>query len=149
MIRALAAGAIALVALAQPAEAKGFIALTTRDGGRLIAWYRANLDLKVVRTIRPQNANLTITILDGPLATVEILARPDARPADPQPERRIGVFKTGFEVDDLTPWIARWRAAGLQFVAGPFDEEQPPQRSVILADPDGNMIHIIAPLPGR
>lgn len=146
---AFAAAALASIALIQPAEAKGFIALTTRDAGKLIAWYRTNLDLRIVRTIRPDNANLTITILDGPLATVEIIARSDARPADPQPERRVGLFKTGFMVDDLTPWIARWRAAGLTFAAGPFDDDQPPMRSVILADPDGNLIHITAPLPNR
>jgi catechol 2,3-dioxygenase-like lactoylglutathione lyase family enzyme len=146
---ALIAGIVASAALVQPVEAKGFIALTTRDAGRLIAWYRANLDLKVVRTIRPQGANLTIAILDGPLATVEIIARSDARPADPQPERRVGIFKAGFTVDDLTPWIARWRAAGLVFAAGPFDDDQPPLRSVILADPDGNLIHIAAPLQQR
>jgi catechol 2,3-dioxygenase-like lactoylglutathione lyase family enzyme len=147
--RALIAGIVASAAQVQPAQAKGFLALTTRDAGRLIAWYKTHFDLKLIRTVRPPNANLTIAILDGPVATVEILARSDARPADPQPERRVGFFKAGFQVDKLDPWVARWRAAGLIFAAGPFDDDQPPLRSVILSDPDGNLVHITAPLPSR
>ena len=149
MIRLALAGALAAIALVQPAEAKGFLSLTTRDAGRMIAWYRTNFDLRVMRTVRPDGMNLTVTILDGPLATVEILARPDARPADPQPQSRIGFFKAGFAVDDLDPWLARWQAAGVVFANPPFDDDQPPLREVILADPDGNRIQIIAPIPGR
>jgi catechol-2,3-dioxygenase len=147
--RALIAAAVAAIAFVQPAEAKGFLALTTRDGGKLIAWYRTTFDLRPVRTIRPDGQNLTITILDGPLATVEILSRPDARPPEQQPQSRIGIFKAGFMVDDLAPWLARWQGSGVTIVAGPFDDDQPPMRAVILADPDGNLIHITAPLPVR
>jgi catechol 2,3-dioxygenase-like lactoylglutathione lyase family enzyme len=147
--RALIAAAVACVAFAQPVEAKGFISITTRDGGRLIAWYSRNFDLRPVRTIRPDGQNLTLTILDGPLATIEILSRPDARPADGQPQSRIGIFEGGFMVEDLAPWLTRWQNSGVTIAAGPFVDDQPPMRSVILADPDGNLIHITAPLPVR
>ena len=146
MIRMLLAGALAAVALVQPAQAKGYLAFATRNPGPMIAWYRSTFDLRIIRTIRPDNANLTVTILDGPLATVEILARLDLVPSDGMPERHVGLFKAGFEVADLTPWIARWKAANVDIAAGPFDEAQPPQRSVILRDPDRNLIHIVAPL---
>ena len=143
MRRLAALGAVALAMLAQPAEAKGYVALTTRNAGPLIAWYRATFGLAPVRTVHPQGENLTLTVLDGPLATVEILSRPDAQPAGPA-SRRIGIFKTGFAVDDLAPWLTRWQAAHMMFAAGPFDDDATGQRSVILADPDGNLIHVTA-----
>ena len=127
MIRMFLAGALAMVARAQPAQAKGFLGLSTRNPGPMIAWYRNTFDLRIVRTIRPDGANLTVTILDGPLVTVEILARADLAPSDGMPERHVGIFKAGFEVDDLTPLLARWTATGVNIVAGPFDEMQPPQ----------------------
>lgn len=147
MIRLALAGALAAAALIQPAEAKGFLGLSTRNPGPMIAWYRNTFDLKVMRTVRPENANLTVTILDGPLVTVEILARPDLVPSDEMPERHVGIFKAGFEIDDLTPWLARWRSSSVDIAYGPFDELQPPQRSVILRDPDRNLIHLVQPLP--
>lgn len=147
MIRLVLAGALAAAALVQPAEAKGFLGLSTRNPGPMIAWYRNTFDLRIVRTIRPDNANLTVTILDGLLVTVEILARADLIPSDGAPERRVGIFKAGFEVTDLTPWLAKWRSTGVDIAYGPFDEAQPPQRSVILRDPDRNLIHLVQPLP--
>ena len=144
--RTLLLGALAAAALVQPAQAKGFIALSTRSAGPLIAWYKSAFDLTVAGTIRPDNANLTVTILDGPLLTVEILARGDMAPGQ-DATRHVGIFKSGFQVDDLAPWIARWKAAGVEFAAGPFDSDQPRQRAVILRDPDGNLVHIIQPLP--
>jgi hypothetical protein len=146
MIRLALAGALAAVSLVTPAQAKGFLGLATRNPGPMIAWYRSTFDLRIVRTVRPDGANLTVTILDGPLVTVEILARPDLVPSDGMPERHVGVFKAGFEIGDLTPWLARWRAANVDIAAGPFDEMQPPQRSVILRDPDRNLIHLVQPL---
>jgi catechol-2,3-dioxygenase len=139
-------GALAAAAFVQPADAKGFVALSTRNAGPLIAWYKSTFDLRPVQTIRPDNANLTVTILDGPLVTVEILARSDMAPVM-DATRHVGIFKAGFEVDDLTPWLARWRAAGVQIEAGPFDSDQPRQRAVILRDPDGNLIQIFQTLP--
>jgi len=144
--RLLALGAAAAALLVQPAEAKGNIAVTTRNAGPLVAWYRATFGLSPVRTIHPEGENLTVTMLDGALATVEILSRPDAQQAG-SAMRRIGIYKAGFMVDDLDPWIAKWRAANLMFAGGPFDDEMTGLRSVILADPDGNLIHVTAPLP--
>ncbi len=146
MIRTLLAGALAMVTLVQPAQAKGYLALSTRNPGPMIAWYRNTFDLRIVRTIRPESANLTVTILDGPLVTVELLARADLVPSDGMPERHVGIFKAGFEIADLTPWLARWRATNVDIAYGPFDEAQPPQRSVILRDPDRNLIHLVQPL---
>jgi len=146
MIRFAVAGALAMVAMAQPAEAKGYIALSTRNPGPMVAWYRNAFDLRIVRTVRPEGANLTVTILDGPLATVEIMARPDLIPADGMPERHVGIYKTGFAVDNLSPWLARWQSAGIDVVYGPADDTQPAQRSVILRDPDRNLIHLVQPL---
>ena len=49
--RTLLLGALAATALVQPAQAKGFIALSTRNAGPLIAWYKSTFDLTVAGTI--------------------------------------------------------------------------------------------------
>jgi catechol 2,3-dioxygenase-like lactoylglutathione lyase family enzyme len=143
-VRAALYAFAACAAFAQPADAKSFFAITTRDAAPLVAWYTSNFDLTVAHTGK-LGEDATLVLLDGPLATIEIIARRDLPTLPGQPWERTGIFKAGLFVDDLDPWLARWRAAGVTIDAGPFDTDKPPLRSVVLLDPDGNNIHVSAP----
>ena len=145
MRHALAALACLAALAATPVAAKGFASLTTRDGGRMVRWYAATFDLKPVSTVRPEDINATITVLQGEVGTVEILARADASPLGIPASQRVGIFKAGFEVDRLEPWLQRWASMDVTIVAGPNLDAQTGMRTVVIRDPDGNMIQLFAP----
>ena len=133
-----------------PASAKGFIAIVTHDAAPLVQFYRDAFDTKLVRTVRPKDRDVIVSILDGPLATIEIVERADAKIIEGRANTRVGFAKAGFQVDRIEPWLARWRAMGARIIIEPFDDPAPPMRSVVLIDPDGNALHIMAPLaPGK
>lgn len=48
--------------------------MRSTDAERTAAWYQARLDLTADPAIRPEGTNLTIIILRGSLAVVEVLA---------------------------------------------------------------------------
>ncbi len=147
MIRVItAAAAIAAATVSHPAEAKGLIAVVTRDAAPLAAWYAKAFDVAVVRSFRPAGRDIDVTILDGPHVTIEIQQSADAIQPAERANRRTGIAKVGFQVPAIEPLLARWKAMGATIIAGPFDDALPPMRSVVLLDPDGNSIHVMTPL---
>ncbi len=141
----LAAAVLACVVIAAPVSAKGFASVTTRDGGRMVRWYAATFDLKPVTTVRPTDMNATLTVLQGEIGTVEVLARADAAPLGMPASQRVGIFKAGFAVDSLDPWVARWANMDVTIIAGPSLDAATNLRIVVIRDPDGNLLQIVAP----
>ena len=151
MLRALCITcAISILLLPASGQAKGFFALVTRDSKPLIDWYAAALDTRLVRTVKPPGRGITVYVLDSPDVTIEIQERSDAVILSGRPNGRVGIMKAGFAVEQLEPWLVRWRAMNAKIIAGPFDDPAPATRSAVLLDPDGNSIHITSRLsPAR
>jgi catechol 2,3-dioxygenase-like lactoylglutathione lyase family enzyme len=146
MMRRAAAIIIAFAFATVPvaAEAKGFAAIVTKDAGRIADWYVRAFDLRIVRTIAKTADRPLMLILDGPPATLEIRELPSAAVPAEQANRRLGYFKSGFAIGDVDAMLPRWKAMGVTIVAGPFDDAQPPMRSIVLLDPDGNSVHVFS-----
>jgi catechol 2,3-dioxygenase-like lactoylglutathione lyase family enzyme len=136
--------ACAIGAAPTAADAKGFAAIVTKDAERLAGWYKQAFYLRIVRTIDRTAERPLMLILDGPAATLEIRELPAAAMPIERANQRIGYFKSGFAVADVDALLPRWKAMGATIVAGPFDDAQPPMRSVVLLDPDGNSVHVFS-----
>lgn len=135
-----AAVLLAWLLLAGAAQAQSFWAVRSPDAARTADWYRTHLDLTPDAPVQPEGSGLTIIILRGPLAVVEVIQDPAAAaPAG----RSTGLFKAGLVVTGLDAWLARWRAAGVTVVAGPFDD--PAGRMAVIRDGDGVTLQVLEP----
>jgi Glyoxalase/Bleomycin resistance protein/Dioxygenase superfamily len=144
-LRAVAAAAL-FFALTTDVSAKGFVALVSRDPEPLLKWYAEALDTQLVRSVKPDGRDFMVYVLDGPNLTVEIQYKLDAIQHPERANRRQGIMKAGFSVAALEPWLTRWADMKATIIAGRFDDQVPPMRSVVLLDPDGNSIYVLAPL---
>jgi len=126
-----------------------FIAVSVQDLATTAAWYRSTFDLPATRPLPLPEQIGTGVVIESPSLVIELLALRASPPraADgPGNAPAQGIFKAGFAVADLAPYLARFRAMGTRLIAGPFDDSAMGRRAVIVADPEGNRIHLLAPL---
>lgn len=132
----LLALAATLPAAAQAQRA--FVQIETRDIDAAERWYRRVFALRAVN--RFDRPCFDQRILAGPELILELVqSRP---PRGPAPAAQAGIGKVGIEIADFDRRLAAWRAAGLAPSGGLFFDEALALATVLLRDPDGNIVQI-------
>jgi catechol 2,3-dioxygenase-like lactoylglutathione lyase family enzyme len=121
--------------------------LPVTDLERAIAWYREVLGLEHTTTARvPEGVEIAF-VVDASGTGVELFALdvPQAEEWEgPIPALRRRTGHVAFGVDDLEDAFARAVAAGGRAVWEPRPSPEPGQRIAFVADPDGNLVELIA-----
>ena len=124
-----------------------FFAVSVPDAAASSQWYQDVLGLKVIREIKPVDAQVHVFILGSDSLHVEVLQMKGARPvAEVVPGANgefmvHGVFKAGFFVPSLEPVVAALKAKGVTF-AFDITQDQTGVRFAIFKDNSGNLIQI-------
>ncbi|WP_068086394.1 VOC family protein [Novosphingobium rosa] len=123
------------------------VGVSVADMDGAIAWWREMLGFDLMRRYHLASIPAEIAILGNGALHVELLCRPDARPADP--ERRIpdddlktlGNKHVAFSVADVRGVIARLREKGVDVV---WLKEFPDGRAAsFIRDNEGNLIEFV------
>lgn len=153
-------GLALVLLLAAPARAEpvpqvawqpALVALTVRDLGTSVDWYRDNLSFAVVERNRYPDHGLEIAFLarDGVyLELIDFDAGLDAADLLPEGAERLhGFLKVGFRVADLDALQATMDENGAEFVVrisplpkGPELPADWPERYLLVKDPDGHFV---------
>lgn len=127
-----------------------FVALSVADLDATIAWYRGAFAMPVVHRLEIPDSVGAGAVLESAELRVELLrlraASPPARAPDAA-HLTHGIFKAGFSVPSLAPYLARFAEQRVTVVAGPFADTLTRTRSVVVADCEGNLLHLFEPLP--
>ena len=120
------------------------VGLPVSDLGRSVAWYAEALGLTLEPTAGVAGAVAFMVAPTG--ERLELLAV-DPEPSawdDPIAALRAGVPHTAWTVDDLDAAHARAVDAGGRSVWRPRDTPEPGLRIAFVADPDGNLVELLA-----
>jgi catechol 2,3-dioxygenase-like lactoylglutathione lyase family enzyme len=122
-----------------------FFALSVADLESAIAWYSRAFELKLERRLPLPDSVGTGAILTSPDLVLEILSLRGAAPAssgghDDPPAH--GIFKVGFSVPRLGPYLERFQRLGIAIAYGPFDDSTLASRTVIIRDDAGNLLQL-------
>ena len=118
-------------------------AIASPDPKRLADWYSANLEFE---TVFEYAGNYFVEAANG--ALIEIIPSDGGRPESAV--KTPGMRHIAISVTDFDAAYAQLQKQGITFTGEPF--ENMGNRLVFFADPDGNLIHLIArpkPLPSR
>jgi catechol 2,3-dioxygenase-like lactoylglutathione lyase family enzyme len=131
---------------AQSAVRPFLVGLLVGDLAASRQWYQEVLQLRV-DTELPAGGDLSGVILERDGFRLELIARKGSFAASSRVSKDDetllrGLKKIAFEVDDLTPVLARASARGTTVVRGIHASRYPGMRTVILADPDGNWVQL-------
>lgn len=114
------------------------------DIERSESWYVSVFGVK--RVNRFDRPAFDQRILIGDDVILELVeSKPSARKAD---ERHLGIVKAGVQIGDLDSRLKEWRAAGLAPAGGLVFDEALGLATVLLRDPDGNIIQIFGKSAG-
>jgi hypothetical protein len=135
-----------------PTPTGAFFALSVRDFDATLTWYRAAFDLPPHASLPVPESSGQGALLIGPGVVIEIVSLEPARVApraSVHPSSTTGIFKVGLQVPDLAPFLARFQQLGIPLHAGPFDDVEHNLRSLIVADNEGNLVHLLGPITPR
>lgn len=134
---------------AEPLAARPFFfALSVADVEVSRAWYQRLLGLEVVRSVDLEDAGIRIRLLAGEGSFLELVESSASRGVDeiePPVARRFhlrGVFKVGFEVDDLDRSVSRLGKLDVALRGDVVSEADGSMRSLQVEDPDGNVLQL-------
>jgi glyoxylase I family protein len=122
------------------------VGLPVSDLEASIAWYEAALGFAHELTAQvPEGVRIAFVVNEAG-EKVELFELPTDAPAwdGPITALRAGVGHVGFTVSDLEASFERAAAAGGRVVWEPRPSPRPGQRIAFLADPDGNLIELLA-----
>lgn len=122
--------------------------LVVADASRSAEWYQRNLGFEVTRRMTfPLSDSLVIIFLKRGAAELELIQKrnsfsirkylPDF---DQEKTPLQGIAKVAFMVDDVSQLADSLRAGGVRILFGPFDDRALNLKSVIIEDPDGNVL---------
>jgi catechol 2,3-dioxygenase-like lactoylglutathione lyase family enzyme len=123
-------------------------ALSVADVEASARWYERVFGFRPVRSVDLEERGVHVRLLVGDGAFLELVQLRDARPlsaAAPGVDKRQnlhGVFKVGFEVDDLEAALERLARLDVELALGVVDEPDGSMRSAQVEDPDGNRIQL-------
>ena len=126
-----------------------FLAISVSDIDATLRWYRRAFPALTEHRLPMPDSIGRGALLESPELRVEILAmRAAAPPARPRDETYLthGIFKAGFSVPALAPYLDRFAQQGVRVTAGPFVDSTTGTRSVVIADNEGNLLHLFEPL---
>ena len=133
-----------LVATPVAAAERAFVMVETANIEVSEAWYKKAFGLK--RVNRFERPKFEQRILIGYDVIVELA---EFKPASPKIEgRKLGIVKTGVEVRDFDRRLATWRATGIAEPKGLFLDEALGLATVLLRDPDGNIVQVFGTSAG-
>ena len=116
-------------------------AIASPDPRALAQWYVDNLEFRINYTY---DGNYFIRAQNGSM--IEIIPSEGDRPSNKMKDPGIRHF--AIEVDDFDQAAAALKSRGIEFIAGPFNNQG--NRLVFFTDADGNILHLISrpqPLP--
>ena len=119
------------------------IELLTTQPERAIAFYTSVLGFKVRARDRVPNTPLgplDLAYLDLGGTTVELMAYPEASPAERQPGEHLGYRMMALEVEDMDAALAALKTKGIEPSWGPV--RRPNYARAEIRDPDGNGIEL-------
>jgi catechol 2,3-dioxygenase-like lactoylglutathione lyase family enzyme len=123
-----------------------FIALSVPDASASARWYSDAFGLRALAEIKPPDGAAHVIILTSDAVLLEILqlraAKSPGKDAVKQPELTHGIFKVGFQVQDLEAAVTKLRAMKAEFETDIIDDDEHGLRFVLLRDPDGNYIQL-------
>lgn len=120
--------------------APSFVAVQVRDLPASVDWYVRALDLTLVNSIDDPDGRYEIRLLSNDLLRVELIWT--RTPAD---ERvgPMGLFKTGFFVDDAGAAHAALGALGYDVDSRTFVDDVLSVRTFLMRDPEGNRLQFM------
>lgn len=116
-------------------------AIASPDPGALAQWYVDHLEFRINHTY---DGNYFVRARNGSM--IEIIPSEGERPSNRMKDPGIRHF--AIEVDDFDQAAEVLKSQGIEFVAGPFNNQG--NRLVFFHDLDGNILHLISrpqPLP--
>jgi glyoxylase I family protein len=116
-------------------------AIASPDPRALAQWYVDNLEFRINYTY---DGNYFIRAQNGSM--IEIIPSEGDRPSNKMKDPGIRHF--AIEVDDFDQAATVLKFRGIEFIAGPFNNQG--NRLVFFTDADGNILHLISrpqPLP--
>jgi glyoxylase I family protein len=116
-------------------------AIASPDPRALAQWYVDNLEFRINYTY---DGNFFIRAQNGSM--IEIIPSEGERPSNKMKDPGIRHF--AIDVDDFDRAAEVLKAKGIEFIAGPFNNQG--NRLVFFTDLDGNILHLISrpqPLP--
>jgi catechol 2,3-dioxygenase-like lactoylglutathione lyase family enzyme len=127
-----------------------FIALSVADLDATVAWYRGTFAMPVIHRLPIPDSLGAGAVLESAELRVELVRLRAASPQTRAPNTAHlthGIFKAGFSVRSLAPYLARFSERRVTIVAGPFTDTLTRTRSVIVADNEQNLVHLFEGLP--
>lgn len=117
-----------------------FLAIQVADDSAAAAWWADLFDLEEVNHLAADDGRYSIRLLAGAGLTVELIRLRGARPAGDGPV--LGLFKTGFWVDDLDAAHGWLVGQGVDADEATFVDEALGARSFVFRDPGGNRLQV-------
>jgi lactoylglutathione lyase len=142
-----------MTAVANPAATRFHHAgLPVADLDRATAWYEEALGFTVELTVElPTDPVRVAMLVNDADVRLELFELEEARDtpawADPVSALRRGVGHVAVVVDDLAAAFERAAAAGGRAVWEPRQSPEPHIRMAFVADPDGNLVELLAVAP--
>lgn len=124
-----------------------FSAILVSDMGSSRDWYTQALGYEV-RSENKIEGRFEIVNMQRGTAALELIELASAEspksviPNFTAKTRLHGIFKIGYEVQDLDPWIDHLRKLQVQFQGEVVQDPNTNRRMVIILDPDGNRIQL-------
>lgn len=119
------------------AQSRAFVAIETADIEASQNWYANVFDMQLANSFsRP---TFEQRILQGGGLIVELIQHTPARTRGPE---GLGLIKAGLIIDDLDARQARWQSQGVTMLGRRIHDAALGLDTIILEDPDGNMIQI-------
>jgi catechol 2,3-dioxygenase-like lactoylglutathione lyase family enzyme len=113
-----------------------FAGIYVADAEKAARWYAEVLGYRIVKPPATIAVGVRMAMLERADSRIELIEAAGWR----------GIFKIGFDVDDVDAMAARLKRDGVRIVVPPFDDPQFGVRSFIAADPDGNNLQFFSPL---
>jgi catechol 2,3-dioxygenase-like lactoylglutathione lyase family enzyme len=126
-----------------------FFALSVSDADLASAWYEKIFDLKLLKEMRTADSSAPIRIIGNNALLIEIGEMKNSQTLvdcgvdEKSAYKMQGIFKIGFYVNDIVMAEHYFKAKGVFFRHGIFDDEATHSKAFIMQDPFGNMIQVL------
>lgn len=126
-----------------------FFALSVPHADLASSWYEKVFDMKLLKEIRTADSSAHIRIIGNDALLIEIGEMKNSRTLvdcgldEKSVYKMQGIFKIGFYVNDITKAEHYFKAKGVSFRHGIFDDEATHSKAFIMQDPFGNMIQVL------
>jgi catechol 2,3-dioxygenase-like lactoylglutathione lyase family enzyme len=127
-----------------------FFALSVPDAAKTAAWYQRAFGVKQLHEIKPADGTAHLLILGTDELLIEIMQIDVAKSpgAEVIENRHLthGIVKVGLYVKNFDAAVAHLRGMGATFDTQIFEDQKLDMRSVLIRDPDGNIVQLFSRL---